>query len=1701
MTDQELIELVRQKPPDELTSDEIALLRARMRQSASLRDTLAEQMRLDHCLSAALGNVRVSVDKILAAAGATAGPPRPWAGWYGWGAGAVLLFIVSAAIILPRWLRQTTAPPDGTELAQAEASPESNGPAREMPARDNDAHEPPADGGHDAADDMADDDDKDAAWLADGSSPSDERAGHRVEIEAESFQRGNVQVDADEFGAGIGVIRSGQVRPSFVEHEFEVPATGEYELEVRYAAEQPRPFKILIGGREVEMEGPETGGWKAGEQRWSAAGAFQLAAGRHVMRMEAAGELPHIDKLAFTTSFASADQGPWTVGLEQEVAFAENCFDDYDADSPGMGFDEVKRWLLPVEWNQEQIRARPGHAATIDGILRLRSPWPNHAALRLSLYEQHQFRMHLWHGRRGVSLYYYAYPRPCWVAYAATRATPKDVRPKSLAMLATDSDRYRRTGLGTIALHYHDGFLAMMRGDVRLMTVPLAGTPEEVYFDGHAAVRQLSMSRTTPPPEAAVDGPVVVKSSNPARMAWHTSLPDGAELNKLDDGRLELVGKNLKSQATAALPLSEAGLYEVVFQVENAQPGSGVMLADSRGRPIHRLGFFREHRSGWTSIGFLPPKRDELLSSHDADRLPAPFVGKRPWIRLVQGPGIIKCWISGDGVHWSPAFDPEASAEGFKPIAQVGLYLLGGEGSRGIRLRSLEVRELSEITSLAAALWKDTPVAAIGREDEIDLGTWLQIVLESQPAQADPGEWRRTCAVRTLQAGTPRNLGNDLLLCLLRDALSADLPPARRLRLLDEAALLADTWQADIARKLAQELVDQYAVLGHRLADSGEARPFCRVCLAAYESPLWTDADLEMLPDGLIRRELLDAVHKEQWSAAAELSRRVEFWTRTCDPHRPGSPRHEALLRLAAWAGAASRRQLDGFAASVVTASAAGHHPLVEELGKEAFNILGEFNAALAGNSYDEACRILSSARTERALGLLPDANDGQLLVSLSEAVQSAFRRHPGLLRTMQQKFAPAGKVRVRQAAEAGDTAMIEAATVQYSGTDAAAEAFQWLGDRALAAGDFASAARQYRQAVNVKAWSGRAGGLARLRLAAAMLGKVEGQPATVPVDFGGSRLSPSQFESLVDDMLRRRPDRGPIGEDLLAAAGDDVPPPSAFVSAAWATFDGLGAAAASSGAAMVPGRDAASREIATAMTADALLVSNRWQVASYNLSSGQKSWTATAATAPGEAHTWLRCPMTPVVAGSRVFVRMMAEDGPKVCCLSSNDGSLVWTSRAGLVAVSDPLLVQDQLLCVTSDVEYDRSLRLSLTSLDPQTGDVTSQRTLTRVRDVWDRQLTCRLTAARNQLLATFGGCVMCCDSLGSPRWLRRQTFVPPAEDAHFAEQDHDPPVLATQMMFVSQPGMRAVECLDMATGRLQWRASLPRLQRVLGLADSTIVVRTAAGLQGINSKDGSTAWRMNAADLLEASLAAGGRVLLARGESLTGGKLRPRLVWLDAATGLEVGSTPLDDLVDEAPALGPLVQQGKRTWAFFGRGASPATRELIELTPQGNASPAAPTAVELAGWTAMRDIRWQNAVNHVLPGWTLLASETDERTGACLEHLGQRDVLATQSPGGYPARLARWVTVPTGEKALLRIQVGHDTQHPWRLEIRAGGRTLLAEVVSPQTAAAGWREFEVDLSSLAGSGAWITVSQQPEGDMLAPAYWKRLELASTGP
>jgi len=63
---------------------------------------------------------------------------------------------------------------------------------------------------------------------------------------------------------------------------------------------------------------------------------------------------------------------------------------------------------------------------------------------------------------------------------------------------------------------------------------------------------------------------------------------------------------------------------------------------------------------------------------------------------------------------------------------------------------------------------------------------------------------------------------------------------------------------------------------------------------------------------------------------------------------------------------------------------------------------------------------------------------------------------------------------------------------------------------------------------------------------------------------------------------------------------------------------------------------------------------------------------------------------------------------------------------------------------------------------------------------------------------VATLGGVTLAMTADGDVSWIRKHIAIPAEDDPRWILQTYEPPLVAGERVFVAQPGMRAVECLE---------------------------------------------------------------------------------------------------------------------------------------------------------------------------------------------------------------------------------------------------------------------------------------------------------------
>lgn len=1409
---------------------------------------------------------------------------------------------------------------------------------------------------------------------------------------------------------------------------------------------------------------------------------------------------------------------------------------DHELEPAGLGKSELQRWLEAVPGEHHKFNETTRHevrVAAFEGLVKLRAPWGDDSTLRMATFEDHGLAMYFWHGDEGVAILHYAPRARLELAAYVVKRQPGQRRPETWVLAATDDGNYERLARPPVDVRYQDGHIVVQRGAVRLLSAPLAGKPQEVYFDrkGDVWFRSFRMYRAapfevTPPPPVEV----LARLDRPVDLDWTTRLTERAYWYPNLEGPVELKSEKVERLARADFPLPTDRLSEVIVELRSPTPGTGVYLANDKAEPLCQLGFFEERDKKRTVWGLLPVGANHDHMNVEVARAVASYVAERQWFKLIHGFGVFKAWSSLDGQTWTRLPDPPLGVSRGR-ATRLGLYCLPGAARRSITLARVELRDFGPLWKLGGGGDRDAvPESLI--EFDGDYSGWLTRALDTQPSGVPLDAWLARAAVACLERGPRALLLNEVLHGLLDSAIERGRPVAELLPALEIGARVLNSW--DYGQSLRHATL--YHKLGFAEGRRGNARPYREIAAALLATPLWTEANFDAMPVALVREELIGAIARDDWTAVDECARFIEFANESGLPEHRYEYQRPGLRPLVTWALAAAAREIPGAAPRVAAPESrrrggkrnAGaflstwRHPLVLELSKEGYNTLAEVRVALSEGSLADACQIISSAKPELALGLLPDARDSRLLLSLPQAVELAMREDPRLRETMIRDFGPLGRLRVMQAMREGGEAAVRAATVQFHGTEAAAGARIWLGDRALATGDFSQAAREYAHALKAAPERMKPVLEARQRLANAYLGKTSGTPATAPVALGtpassvfdsadgtaprreaGRVVPPAEFEGLLVAIRDRStralaPGLAPEAQVTLDPIPDPAQPPvppkqyEAHVRSRWQGE--MGHAAGNPANGLV---DWTARQLAVEKFEQTLYIANRFQVAAMDLANGQLKWTQGLGGEIGHAHRFPLVRMKPVIAGDRLFVRRLTKDGPQLACLKTADGGVLWQIRPPDAVLSDPVWVDGQLLALVGAQTSDGSHQVSLAEFDVLTGDVRERHPVLRIQDGWDRQIPCSMSLIPGgRLLAAIGGSVACLETSGHPLWVRRQTWLPLAQDNSFYEQTVEPPALSGDgtVACVMQPGVPVVECLELDNGRRKWVAGVVDPRRMHGCVAGRFVLETAREVVALDLETGAVVWRLEAqsrgtalagSPWLDARRPDGGPargdvLVFARREMVQPDVVRPVLVRVDARSGRELSTAPLNTLSDKDPQLGPLVPHGDRWWTFFGKGQREPSREIVELIPAADSpSDHVDPLPELAGWRQVPiDPRLHQGFGAVLPGWFCVQGLFDGRSGFRRDSLGQKELTGVVARKDRPAVLAGgWPLDPQGMRPL-RFRAGFEGDDKWLLRVKVAGHTVSEQIIDPSTTSGGWREIVVSppapvLANFARGGA----------------------------
>jgi outer membrane protein assembly factor BamB len=1179
--------------------------------------------------------------------------------------------------------------------------------------------------------------------------------------------------------------------------------------------------------------------------------------------------------------------------------------DDATPDDKSLG-----RWLAAVEKQPLTLSVQPidgKPCGRFEGLTRLTQPLGEGAAIRIASPDFDGLRIHVWSGGNGVT--FDAFKQSLsWVAYATTRSGAEPL-PTGYVTVARDDGRFIRTnpvGVHRIELRYSNGMITLARGDVRLVEAALVGPPTDIFFEGAATVRDMALvaAAPIPPPWSSASRPGSDLLAA-GKATWVRGGDQTAGFTVHDDGQATLSAVDSKQPAWAVFPLPAAAcLREFVVRLDRVSPGTGLVLADGNNAPQSVVRFqANKNAPGTLQLDRKPSNDNAIESAEPLGSRPFIFVKENQpvWLRLRQCGGVQRFDVSDDGRRWVLGAEPQPA------FAAIGVHAVPHPSARSITIAAIEQAGFPRLDSLAPP---DVRESAVELPPQGPLAAWLAAADAAKPPAADAGAWRRACALKAVASNAAKDLAIDLLGFLWRESLTLELPNEARHELLDEILTLAPFVDEPAA---AMRIASLLTSLGGERAAEGEPHCFSVISTDLAAIPLRSGAPFSPFPEPLARREIIGLLAQGDGEAVHALVERLSFFGFTA------KPRNDVFFQ---WADAVATSRIAGKPAAV---AAEWRHPLLAASGKESLSVQAELVGAMAGEDWQDVCRLIDAAAADGSIDLLPDRDDPDLLVSLPVAVATAMRDEPRLLETMRQDREQIASLRLLESTSAGNAAAVEAITVQFHGTAAAAEAHVWLGDRSMAAGRFAAARRHY-----------------------------EAVAPTIPP----SAEKQVERTTAAIDLARRL---GSVGGVAAPAVRPALPTSGDLVATRAARLEGdvggnpagLPAPLASGGIDWPPHAiDWVARQLAVVPLADRLLVSNRFQLASHDPVTGTVQWRAGLGGDAAAAHEWAGHAMRPVADATRAYVRRLRKAGPALAAIALSDGAVAWElpSAADRQFVSDPLLADGDTLVICVARKVEESYQLALMTLDAATGRIVGEQPLVMLAGGWWTIRDCQLVAANGTWLVVAGGSVIACDEQGRVRWLRRTPWVPPAVDAFWILVAQGPPLVRDGRVHVVQPGVPGVVALDAASGRVLWRLADPAVTRLRGIVEGRLIVErigtivsasaVPAGETGdlvaLDAATGGRGWRFGPADLLDASLTTDDALLAAVRQPVAGKTTRvAALVRIDPVTGRETKRWPLAACEDPQPFLGPLVPTAAGLRVFSGRTAADATRDLMLLAP----------------------------------------------------------------------------------------------------------------------------------------------------------------------
>jgi hypothetical protein len=140
------------------------------------------------------------------------------------------------------------------------------------------------------------------------------------------------------------------------------------------------------------------------------------------------------------------------------------------------------------------------------------------------------------------------------------------------------------------------------------------------------------------------------------------------------------------------------------------------------------------------------------------------------------------------------------------------------------------------------------------------------------------------------------------------------------------------------------------------------------------------------------------------------------------------------------------------------------------------------------------------------------------------------------------------------------------------------------------------------------------------------------------------------------------------------------------------------------------------------------------------------------------------------------------------------------------------------------------------------------------------------------------------------------------------------------------------------------------------------------------------------------------------------------------------------------------------------------------------------------------------QDELANIAEGWEIINMGKNEKLdpGFHSELGGKNDVFVSHPMNRVTAcEFQNGFDIPSGKSPLLYLNVGHQPEGAWKLEIRVNWEPVLTKAINKETTnEKGWTDIVVDLEEYAGEHVRLSLSHQYHDSDQAAAYWKEIRV-----